>query len=137
MVKFVQKDVANYTPAQKANLQKAIIALSAEAQLKIQLASDQRDEPIINEGRALIQSGLGCTDCHSFHKPDEQATAPDLTGYGSRKWLINFISNPSHPDFYDEHNDRMPAFGEDQILNAREIGLIADWLRGTWYEPPN
>jgi hypothetical protein len=23
----------------------------------------------------------------------------------------------------------MPAFGEDKILDARSIGLIADWLR--------
>ena len=29
----------------------------------------------------------------------------------------------------------MPAFLEKQILNAKQIGLIADWLRGDWYEP--
>ncbi len=135
MVKFVRKEVANYTPGQKENLKKALAALSAEAQLKSQLAADQRDATAIQEGKTLIQTELRCTDCHQFGKPDEQATAPDLTGYGSRKWLINFIGNPAHQDFYGAHNDRMPAFGEEQILNAREIGLIADWLRGSWYEP--
>jgi ubiquinol-cytochrome c reductase cytochrome b subunit len=135
MVKFVRKDVANYTPEQKENLKKVVIALSAEAQLKSQLAADQRDESIVRQGRELIPNDMRCTDCHQFHKPDEQATAPDLTGYGSRKWLINFIGNPAHQDFYGEHNDRMPAFGQDQILNAQEIRLIADWLRGSWYEP--
>ncbi|HZL42555.1 MAG TPA: cytochrome b N-terminal domain-containing protein [Verrucomicrobiae bacterium] len=134
MVKFVQKDVAQYTPAQNGNLRKVIAALSAEAQLKDQIAADQRDEPMIQEGRILLENVMRCTECHQFHKPDDQATAPDLTGYGSRKWLINFIGNPAHPDFYGSHNDRMPAFGQDQILNAREIGLIADWLRGSWYE---
>jgi len=61
--------------------------------------------------------------------------APNLTGYGSRKWLISFISNSAHPNFYGEKNDRMPAFAIDQILTPRAIGLIADWLRGSWYEP--
>jgi ubiquinol-cytochrome c reductase cytochrome b subunit len=135
MVKFVQKEVAHYAPGQKAGLVKAIAALSAEAQLKAQLAADQRDEAITQEGRSLIRNELRCTDCHPFRQPDDQATAPDLTGYGSRKWLINFIGNPAHPDFYGGHNDRMPAFGQEQILTAREIGLIADWLRGSWYEP--
>jgi ubiquinol-cytochrome c reductase cytochrome b subunit len=78
---------------------------------------------------------MRCTECHQFHKPDEQATAPDLTNYGSRKWLINFIQDPAHEEFYGGLNDRMPSFGKDQILDARQIGLIADWLRGAWYEP--
>jgi ubiquinol-cytochrome c reductase cytochrome b subunit len=135
MVKFVNKDVANYTPEQLHDLGKVIIALSAEAQLKSQLVSDQRDATAIEQGRTLIQNGINCTDCHQFHKPDDQATAPDLTGYGSRKWLINFVSNPAHADFYGDHNDRMPAFGQDQILSAQQIGLIVDWLRGNWYVP--
>jgi ubiquinol-cytochrome c reductase cytochrome b subunit len=135
MVKFVRKDVANYSFEQKDKLRKALIALSAEAQLKDQLAADQRDAATIAQGRALIQDELRCTECHQFHKPDEEATAPDLTGYGSRKWLISFISNPAHADYYGQRNDRMPAFGTDQILDRHQIELIADWLRGSWYEP--
>jgi ubiquinol-cytochrome c reductase cytochrome b subunit len=135
MVKFVKKDIANYTPEQKANLQKVIAAVSAEAQLRSQLAADQRDAAAIEQGRTLLQSETRCTDCHQFHKKDEDATAPNLTGYGSRQWLIGFISNAAHADYYGEGNDRMPAFGSEQILSPKEIGLIADWLRGTWYEP--
>jgi len=45
------------------------------------------------------------------------------------------ISDPSHPHFYGNRNDRMPAFGRDRILDAREAGLLVDWLRGAWYEP--
>ena len=78
---------------------------------------------------------MRCTECHPFHKPDEDATAPDLTGFGSRDWLIDFISNPAHARFYGKRNDRMPAFGEDRVLDDHAIGLIADWLRGDWYEP--
>jgi len=135
MSRFVNKDIANYTPEQQEKLKKVILAVSAEAQLKNQLAADQRDAAAIQEGRTLIQDEMKCANCHQFHKKDEDATAPNLTGYGSRRWLINFIGNPKHADFYDERNDRMPAFGSDQILNAQTIGLIADWLRGNWYEP--
>ena len=135
MAKFVKKDVANYTPEQKEKLRKVIMAVSAEAQLKSQLAADQRDAAIIEEGRALIEAEMKCRDCHQFRKKDEDATAPDLTGYGSREWLVSFISNPAHPAFYGERNDRMPAFGSKGILDSTQIGLIADWLRGAWYEP--
>jgi ubiquinol-cytochrome c reductase cytochrome b subunit len=135
MVKFVHDKVAKYTPERKAVLQKVILALSAEAQLKSQLAADQRDAAIIQEGRGLLGDELSCTDCHQFHHKDEEATGPDLTGYGSRKWLINFINNPAHADFYGERNDRMPKFSDDGILTEQQIGLVADWLRGTWYEP--
>jgi ubiquinol-cytochrome c reductase cytochrome b subunit len=134
MAKFVKKEVANYTPEQKEKLAKAIAALSAEAQLKSQIAADQRDAAIIEEGRALIATELRCTDCHEFRKKDEDATAPDLTGHGSRSWLVNFISNPAHPAFYGKGNDRMPAFGTEHVLTEQQIGLIADWLRGNWYE---
>jgi ubiquinol-cytochrome c reductase cytochrome b subunit len=135
MQKFVKKDVASYTPEQKEKLRTAIIALSSEAQLKSQQAADQHDGALIEQGRAAIQNDLRCTDCHQFHKKDEDATAPDLTGYGSRRWLISFISNPAHEDFYGKHNDRMPAFGGRQILTDQQIALLADWLRGSWYEP--
>ena len=80
---------------------------------------------------------MKCTDCHQFQAKDEDATAPDLTGYGSREWLVRFLNNPGHADFYGERNDRMPAFGEKQILSPEAIGLIADWLRGDWYEAPS
>jgi hypothetical protein len=52
------------------------------------------------------------------------------------------ISNPAHKQFYPDTNDGMPAFAEhegdspDNILSLKEIELIADWLRGDWYEPP-
>jgi ubiquinol-cytochrome c reductase cytochrome b subunit len=134
MPKFVKTKVAHYTVEQKAQLVKVIAALSAEAQLKSQTSDDLRDVAIIVQGRGLLRDSLSCTDCHQFHEADENATAPDLTGYGSKEWLIKFLNNPGHPNFYGDHNDRMPAFGEKQILSPQAIGLVADWLRGDWYE---
>jgi ubiquinol-cytochrome c reductase cytochrome b subunit len=135
MPKFVATKVAHYTPEQKAQLEEVIAAVSAEAQLKSQSAKDQHDAAAIIEGRTLFRGALSCADCHQFHETDDTATAPDLTGYGSREWLVKFLNNPAHPNFYGDKNDRMPAFGEKQILTPQSIGLIADWLRGDWYEP--
>lgn len=137
MVKFVREDVASFDDAAKKELQQAVVALSAEARLKSQIAMDKRDEGVIAQGtKALIGVTLSCMDCHKFHEEGEElGTAPDLTAYGSRDWLVAFIANPEHERFYGSRNDRMPAFGEEKQLTPQEIGLIADWLRGDWFEP--
>jgi ubiquinol-cytochrome c reductase cytochrome b subunit len=138
MVKFVKEDISSFSDAQKKLLQSAIVALSAEARLKSQHAIDQRDAAIIDVGTgALIGDQMGCMDCHKFHDNGEES-APDLTAYGSREWLVAFISNPEHERFYGDRNDRMPAYAEEKSLTPQEIGLVADWIRGEWYEaqPP-
>jgi ubiquinol-cytochrome c reductase cytochrome b subunit len=135
MARFVRKQFTDATPEKREQLRKVIAALSAEAELPSQLADDARDVVLIAEGRDLIRDVMRCTDCHQFHNVDEDAIGPNLTGYGSRAWLIEFINNPAHEKFYGERNDRMPAFGADGILDSRAIEMIADWLRGSWYEP--
>ena len=135
MAKFVNKDVAGFAAQEKEQLQKVLMALSSEAQLKSQREADQRDTAAIAEGRTLLANDtMRCTECHQFHKPSEDTSGPDLTGYGSREWLIGIITNPKHERFYGKRNDRMPAFAADQILDAASLGLLADWLRGEWYE---
>ncbi|MBI2947520.1 MAG: cytochrome b N-terminal domain-containing protein [Verrucomicrobia bacterium] len=136
MARFVVRDVAKYAPEEKEKLRKVILALSAEADLKSQRAAEERDIPAINQGRKLMASEeMRCTECHRFHDQGEDPTGPELTGYGSRDWLIEFISDPGHERFYGKRNDRMPAFGKDR-LDAHAIGLLADWLRNDWYEAP-
>jgi ubiquinol-cytochrome c reductase cytochrome b subunit len=134
MAKYVREDIGSFGPEEKQLLQKAIVALSAEARLKSQRELDRRDEAVIEAGTgALVGDKLGCMDCHKFHDNGEES-APDLTAYGSREWLVAFISNAAHERFYGERNDRMPAFGEEKSLTPQEIALVADWLRGDWYE---
>jgi len=29
----------------------------------------------------------------------------------------------------------MPAFVEDKILDLHALSLLADWMRGDWFEP--
>ncbi len=133
MARFVHKDLGALSPEAKQQLTKVIWAISAEAQLDGQHAADERDQAAIAEGRtALTSNQAKCTECHQFQRHDEEATAPDLTGYGSREWLMAFITDPAHERFYGKRNDRMPSFGKDQRLTTHDIGLIADWLRGHW-----
>jgi len=131
MAKFVKKTVAAYTPEQQEQLKQVIEGLSAEGHLISQQAVDQRDAERIKAGVGFLTDSLDCVKCHAFHD-ETGTTAPDLTGYGSREWLVKFLNNPGQDDFYGEINDRMPAFGEKGILSQEEIGMIADWLRGDW-----
>lgn len=134
MAKWLVKRYGIFTDELKAAIKHEVaIAISAEAELKSQEAMDVRDAALISKGREMIVDEFGCIDCHEFDLPDEEATAPKLMGYGSREWLIGIISNPSHPDFYGDKNDRMPAYLNDEIMTRRQIELVADWLREDWY----
>jgi ubiquinol-cytochrome c reductase cytochrome b subunit len=83
-----------------------------------------------------------CDNCHRFHEKGKLGNGPDLTGYGSREWLLGIIGDPAQPRFYGAKNDRMPSFfksrgePEKNILTARQVEILADWLRGKWYEAP-
>jgi ubiquinol-cytochrome c reductase cytochrome b subunit len=136
MVSWVTEHVPAMTPAQKEDLRKVQIALSAEAGLKSQKTLDQRDSLLIAAGQVILRDPKsGCAECHSFHEAGAGGS-PDLTGYASRDWLIAFISDPEHARFFGDNNDRMPAFGREKTLSLKELGLVADWLRGDWFVPP-
>ncbi len=136
MVSWINDHVTKMSAAEKETLQHTEFALSAEAGLKSQAALDQRDSALIQDGRKLLTTGKGgCAECHKFHDAGKEGDAPDLTGYGSRDWLLAFISDPAHPRFYGSNNDRMPSFGKEHTLTDKEIGLVADWLRGDWVVP--
>lgn len=134
MVRMVQSRIAGFDAAQREALAKVVKALSAEAALPYQAALDEADRTEIAEGAALLGSeSIRCTECHEYRGTVERSLGPVLTGFGSREWLEAFIGDASHPRFYGERNDRMPAFGPDEILSEPEIGLLAGWLRGEWW----
>lgn len=145
MLEFLQEDLSDLDEIDKADVELVVKALSAEAQLKSQAAMDADDAEEIKKGRELMGDlGFGCADCHRFH--DEGAGGPDLTGYASREWQIEFIKNPEHKRFYGRENDNMPIYGpkldrrgreeRPALMGDDEIGLIVDWLRGDYYMPP-
>jgi mono/diheme cytochrome c family protein len=77
---------------------------------------------------------FGCTDCHKFHGKGT-ASGPELTGYGSQVWLVGIISDPGHKLYYGNRNDRMPAYHPspakpaENLLTARQVEMLAEWLR--------
>jgi len=130
-------DPDEWSPAQ---IDAVVTALVAEAGVEPLDANDAALTAKIETGRELLSDADRCGMCHKFHDANEDGYAPDLTGYRSRAWTIDFIRNPGAERFYTD-NDRMPAYAADledaskNILTERELGLIADWLRGQWYKP--
>ncbi len=137
MVKYVE---SHFRKLPEAKQQAIIAALSAEAQLKSQAEADVKDQALIDQGRGWMASE-GCTRCHRFRDQGLPGHAPDLTGYGSREWLVGVIADPGHGHFYGLRNDRMPVYVEaaDQPaknrLSAVQLDVLASWLRGEWFEP--
>jgi len=131
----VQKAIAGYTDEKKAKLAKVVLAVSAEAALPSQAEKDKASAQDIELGRQHFGGGTGnlnCARCHKLRDAGDLGKAPDLTGWGSREWLIGIISDPAHERFYSEENDRMPRFGAQEILEPKSIELLADWIRGEW-----
>ncbi len=138
MVEFVHS-LESITPEGRQQLEKIIAVVSAQAHLTSQHELDALlDEDDIEEGIDLFFSGIdgvskSCGECHGFDgEESEAARTPDLTGWGSRQWLIDFTRNPEHPRFYGSGNDRMPIFEEEQIFTDKEIEMVVDWLREEW-----
>jgi ubiquinol-cytochrome c reductase cytochrome b subunit len=136
MVRFVQRGIPNaWTDEQRAELEYVIRWLSAEADLTRQEETEALEAADIQRGHdAVANEVVNCLDCHTVSGVGERE-GPDLTGWGSRAWMLQMLENPEHPALYGESNDRMPAFGEEDILTDREMGLIVDWLRQDWYRP--
>lgn len=134
MVRFVQRGIPNaWTDEQRAELEYVMDWLSAEANLTRQQDVEQAEAARIERGRDAVVSGfVNCTDCHVVEGFGEQE-GPELTGWGSRDWMLRMVHDPAHPTLYGEDNDRMPAFGADEILTERDMGLIVDWIREDWY----
>ncbi len=129
MVRYVREKLPPLRDRDPKALAALIAAVSAEAALPAQRDTETRETALIEAGRTHVRETFACTDCHAFRKPDDDATAADLTGWGSREWVLGIIADPSHPRFYGKRNDRMPAFVKDGRISSTEAGLIADWLR--------
>ncbi len=138
MAEFIEEMLADSDEDEQKDLEKLVMTLSAEAHLRSQRKLDAKDAEFILQGRQLLLDDYGCADCHKFHDKGKLGHGPDLTGYGSRQWLVGIIANPAHKRFYGKENDRMPAYAEQpddpaqNILNGRDIGLLVDWLRCQW-----
>ncbi len=147
MASFVDSDLSEPSDETKARLQSIVAALSAEAALPAQAEADKQAEAdgTLEQGRKALGAAFessSCVDCHKFRDQGDVGSAPDLTGWGSKDWLVRLISDPAHDDFYRATNDRMPQFAKDPpgpkqpLLVAAEIELLARWLRGEEVDNP-
>ena len=140
MINWVRDNITDAEDKQtvRGRVTAVAAAISAQAALPYQAESDAADAQRIATGLDLAINEFACTDCHKLGDEGDLGTAPDLTGYASRQWLIEFINNPQaerfySPDNYDDPTRMMPPFADK--LTGREIELIADWLRHDWYLP--
>ena len=128
------------------------LAISAQANLPYQREIDQRDKKLIALGFDLAIDDFGCADCHRMDAENGGfGDGPDLIGYGSHDWLVDFLRDPHTERFYyskenyskenDEPDRLMPGYAthpQDPSLNKlteREIILIARYLRQDWPMP--
>lgn len=132
MWKFLRDDLTEIDYEARAQLDDLILALSSEANLPYQDYSSDRARERIAAGQNHIEDTFGCIDCHAYMIPDEEATAIDLTGYGSKEWIVEFLNDPTHPKLYGNKNDRMPSFKTEGLLTDQEISVLADWIRNDW-----
>jgi ubiquinol-cytochrome c reductase cytochrome b subunit len=112
--------------AAKDAVKKIVAALVNDADLPDAKEPTPAEQEKIDAGRKLIEGGLAevvdggmsCVDCHVFEE-GETGAAPNLHGYMSRQWMMDFIRNPAAERFYGERNDRMPTFArhDDPKLN--------------------
>jgi ubiquinol-cytochrome c reductase cytochrome b subunit len=137
MVSFVQGDLADPDQWKKDDIEAVIVAMAGEAGL----AAPGVQPAMLEKGRNLVTDVERCGGCHKVgDNGTALGSAPDLTGWGSREWLVGIITDPTHERFYGDSNDRMPSFGKAAegaapMLSPQQIGLLADWLREDWYRP--
>jgi mono/diheme cytochrome c family protein len=129
MVRYVEGRFSKLTAEDR---EAVIDALAAES--LVTQPADKKVLAQIEKGRKLIADKDQCVRCHHFHDAGQLGVAPDLTGYGSRPWLLGVLADPAHSSFYGPCNDRMPAYvpsaaePKTNRLQPEQIGLVADWL---------
>jgi ubiquinol-cytochrome c reductase cytochrome b subunit len=141
MAGFVVDNLKELDDADQSRLEAVIAALSVEAALPSQADADKASEAdgTLAKGRKAMGEAFessSCIDCHKLRDQGDLGSAPDLTGWASKDWLVRFITDPTQDAFYRDTNDRMPAFGKASgatkkpLLTAAEIDLLARYLRG-------
>jgi ubiquinol-cytochrome c reductase cytochrome b subunit len=130
-------------PANKPSLDALVEFLASQSG---RLTQTPEQKALVDKGRAIFETGAlakgklsaNCVDCHSLAAgakkgSGKDSSAPSLAGYASVDWLKRFVADPGHPENYGEHN-HMPAFKDR--LSDRESNLLARWLTGDYYQPP-
>ena len=142
MVSFVCEDFTDEDEWKQDDKEAVIFTLVAESGLLQGTGKKGTGrKKVIKRGQELIADTDRCGSCHPYRDNEtELGYAPDLNGWGSEEWLVGIITDPTHQRFYPDTNDRMPRFGVAsegglQALSNKQIKLVSQWLRGSWYRP--
>jgi ubiquinol-cytochrome c reductase cytochrome b subunit len=122
---MAKKVLKKFDEEEKKLLPEVALLLSDLAELPYQESLEEEKREKLMD---IFYDDLACIDCHDIDSEGE-GSAPDLTGYGSKKWMVDFIFNPEHERFYGKKNDRMPAYGRDKKLSTEEIEIVVEWIR--------
>ncbi|MDR0870276.1 MAG: cytochrome b N-terminal domain-containing protein [Planctomycetaceae bacterium] len=137
------KEILDEDEENPKKLEQLVDLLVAEAERDKQRTEKDGKVDGLTEEQTVLFEDFTCGQCHKIYASDEKPAiqAPDLRGYFSRNWLIEFIADPETSRFYgkaagkDKGNDGMPAFKPEKgeaVLTQSEIEIIVDWLRGNW-----
>lgn len=109
-------------------LPEQLASLPALAALLIAQDPTRRGEvdPALVERGVAAYRELECDACHPLERGVE-GLAPNLAGYGSEEWLLEFLRAPGSPRFYGEDND-MPAYAGE--LSDEDLRALVVFLRG-------
>jgi ubiquinol-cytochrome c reductase cytochrome b subunit len=129
---FGKTDIDDMKPMTKLGEDK----LKAVAEFLFSLGHEPQDPPF---DAALAKSGEAvfkdkCMDCHTYQGDGAFVLeGPDMTGYGSRTWLINQIKNAEV--HYGSELNEMPKFEGD--LDDHDIAMVAAFLRQQRFSKPD
>lgn len=83
------------------------------------------DAELAKRGKALWESDLDCSGCHSLELGADGDGAPVFAGRGTRAWITRVIQNSSQVDLYGSEAE-MPKFADK--LGEQEIAALADYV---------
>ena len=84
-------------------------------------ASVFQNDPLYSGEQLLRQH---CLTCHNFEGSGGNS-APDLTAYNTKQWLVGFIQDPNAPKYYGKTKiDVMPEYD----LEEEELSDLVDFL---------
>ena len=92
------------------------------------------DEPAHKEHPGREPYENECAGCHTFGDPatrDQMSQpAPDMFAWGSERWTLRMLREPSHPSLYGylKAKQKMPAYGSQ--LTAADLATVAAYIRG-------
>jgi ubiquinol-cytochrome c reductase cytochrome b subunit len=83
------------------------------------------DAELAKRGKALWESELDCSGCHSLERGADGDGAPVFAGRGTQAWIARVIRNSSMVDLYGSEAE-MPKF--EGKLSDQEIAALADYV---------